>query len=283
LTTTELWDGVTYVYGNGGGGSASISPDGRFAAFLWSRSAVNGKILTIAGSQVELWDLETPRRVQVLYRDPNRDPAKGYDPHDLEGRRSQANPRRVLFNADSRKLAIIYAKGGIVIYDVPEGKESRRFGIIGWDQYKRARIIPAHCAAFSPDGRWLCFGGEEGRVDIGTADPVPDEPWAVTDQAAARHTGGRTSWKGHEGTVLALAVSPDSRMLATGGADQMIRLWELPDGRPLAQWEGHEGAVTALAFRLDGRGLVSGASDGVLKLWDLASIRRELAALGLDW
>jgi len=80
-----------------------------------------------------------------------------------------------------------------------------------------------------------------------------------------------------------LAVSADSRMLATGGDDRMIRLWEIPSGRRLAQWEGHEGGVTALAFRVDGRGLVSGASDGLLKLWDLASIRRELAGLGFDW
>jgi WD40 repeat protein len=63
----------------------------------------------------------------------------------------------------------------------------------------------------------------------------------------------------------------------------MIRLWEIPGGRPLAQWEGHEEIVTALAFRLGGRGLASGASDGRLKLWDLAAIRRELDALGLDW
>jgi WD40 repeat protein len=90
------------------------------------------------------------------------------------------------------------------------------------------------------------------------------------------------NWKGHEGTVLALAVSPDSPVLATGGEDRMIRLWEIPSGRPLAQWEGYEGGVTAPAFRVDGQGLISGASDGLLKLWDLASIRRELAALGLD-
>jgi hypothetical protein len=40
--------------------------------------------------------------------------------------------------------------------------------------------------------------------------------------------------------------------------------------------------VTALAFRPNGS-LVSGAANGILKIWDLPVIRRELAAMGLNW
>ncbi len=250
----------------------------------------DGKDLADVGQQVDLWDLETTRRIQVLYRDPHgKITFHGTGGHSAEAPpelfqpRPQEAPFQLGFSADSRKLAVLYSKGGIVIYDVPGGQESRRFGIILRAEGKHSRIVPARCAAFSPDGRWLCFAGEEGRVDIGTVDPVPGESSAVADRSAARHTGGRADWKGHSGTVLALAVSPDSRTLATGGEDRMIRLWEIPGGRPMAQWEGHEEAVTALAFRLGGRGLASGASDGRLKLWDLAAIRRELAALGLNW
>jgi WD40 repeat protein len=316
LNTKEQLDGVTYVYD---GDLAAISPDGQLAAFRWERLATNGTAVAPLGLQVELWDLKTPRRAQVLFRDKpvnftfnaNGGATLSY-PKEWHQPRDQQAPLQVLFSADSRKLAIMYGQGGIVIHDVAEGKPLRRFGIIQWylrgdsgltgsgQKNKRARILPAHCAAFSPDGRWFCFGGAEGRVNIGTVDPEPGESSVATDQSPppptgggkypvvpyhnpALYTGGRTNWKGHEGTVLALAVSPDSRMLATGGDDRMIRLWEIPSGRPLAQWEGHEGGVTALAFRVDGRGLVSGASDGLLKLWDLASIRRELAGLGLDW
>jgi WD40 repeat protein len=275
LPTTDRLEGATYMYN---GIRIAFSLDGRHAAGLWSRRLADGKRWADVGRQVDLWDMETTRRIKVLYRDPHGKVTF------LDNSRASVEPTREFFHpgpqqapfqlgfsADSRKLAVLYTKGGIVIYDVPGGREMRRFG------------VPARCAAFSPDGRWLCFAGEEGRVDVVSVDPVPGEPSAVVEQSAARHTGGRADWKGHDGTVLALAVSPDSRMLATGGEDRMIWLWEIPGGRPLAHWQGHEGAVTALAFRLGGRGLASGASDGVLKLWDLASIRRELAALGLDW
>jgi WD40 repeat protein len=63
----------------------------------------------------------------------------------------------------------------------------------------------------------------------------------------------------------------------------MVRLWEIPTGRSLAEWEAHEATVTALAFNPRGPTLVSGSADGTLKLWDLPAIRRELNEFGLDW
>jgi WD40 repeat protein len=88
---------------------------------------------------------------------------------------------------------------------------------------------------------------------------------------------------GHVGDVLAAAFSPDGR-LATGGADNVIRLWgpvgspfavtltgagdRVRSGAPVAILAGHEGSVRGVAFSPDGLTLASVAYDASLRLWN---------------
>src|SRR5262249_37931736 len=75
--------------------------------------------------------------------------------------------------------------------------------------------------------------------------------------------------------IFALAFSPNSRMIASGGRDRVVRLFDATTGKVLRVFRGHENDVTALAFFPDGQRLASGGADSAVCLWDLATGKQE--------
>jgi WD40 repeat protein len=107
------------------------------------------------------------------------------------------------------------------------------------------RLLPAPGnggapAAASPDGKYLA-------VAAGSRARLID---AATGKELRRAAG-------HQGPVLAAAFSPDRKVLATGGADRAVLLWDPATGRELRRLEGHCGSVTHLFFSPDGKHLAS--------------------------
>jgi hypothetical protein len=73
--------------------------------------------------------------------------------------------------------------------------------------------------------------------------------------------------RGHLESVGCGSFRPDRPVLATGGADQAIVLWDLSSGESLGRLDGHSDVVTAVQFTPDGRHLVSGSSDRTVRYW----------------
>nr|WP_062339413.1 hypothetical protein [Herbidospora sakaeratensis] len=95
---------------------------------------------------------------------------------------------------------------------------------------------------------------------------------ATGDDGAVRlwdlRTGGLRVLRGHKGTTVDVAFSPDGTRLASSGHDATVRIWPVAGGEPEIL-RGHEAATKGLAFDPAGERLASGGIDGTARVWRL--------------
>ncbi|MBD1858012.1 MULTISPECIES: caspase family protein [Leptolyngbya] len=112
--------------------------------------------------------------------------------------------------------------------------------------------------AVSPTGEFVISSSDDKTVCL----------WSLSDgDCYFNQCFGR-----HDDRVLSVAISPDSnrRLVASGSADNTIRLWDLDQSSQPIVLKGHQSRVLSVAFSPeDGRYIVSGSQDKTLRLWDL--------------
>ena len=77
--------------------------------------------------------------------------------------------------------------------------------------------------------------------------------------------------EGHTDDVISLAFRPNSYLLASGSADNTVRIWDvnnINNLRHVRTLRGHTDNVTSVAWSPDGRTLASGSFDGTVRLWN---------------
>jgi WD40 repeat protein len=89
---------------------------------------------------------------------------------------------------------------------------------------------------------------------------------------------GEHEWNGLN-RVKAVAFTHDSKIVASGGGDKTIQLWDVKEERlELGKLTGHSSEVRYLVIAPDGESLASGDGHGVIKFWNLRT-KREIRSI----
>ena len=115
--------------------------------------------------------------------------------------------------------------------------------------------------AASPNLSQIASGDKDRKVQLGRKE-------SIMNSRKELH-GDFSTLDSHSGFVYTVEFSPDGNILASGGADRRIRLWNTDSGKIIYTLDGHQDAVTAVKFMPNGKILISAGADRTLRFWDV--------------
>ena len=106
------------------------------------------------------------------------------------------------------------------------GTTARLWDTATWKESGQIQHFPEMlCVRFSPDSKLLAVGDGESDLPHYKLLPTQIILWDVSTRSEVRRL------RGHNNTIWALVFSPDGKTLASGSADQTVKVWDTASGR----------------------------------------------------
>jgi WD40 repeat protein/serine/threonine protein kinase len=226
----------------------------------------DGRVATAGGDQsVQVWN---PATLETTWASSIAPASVAYwVAFSPDGRRIYAASNRdtltILDSATGKHLGSITGLGEIVdgLAVSPDGRllaicQKVKLSVWLADGSRELWQVPANpdrCAAFSPDGKWIATGDQDGEVSL----------WEVASAGRVHRT-----LRSHSASVSGVSFHPDGSRLVSSSKDGTVKVWDWRAGVELLTLPAPGGGILWHAvFSPDGRTVAAAGGDGVVTLW----------------
>jgi WD40 repeat protein/serine/threonine protein kinase len=185
------------------------------------------------------------------------DPQTGREDFQL-GHARQSDPEffAVAFSRDGRYLVTGRGNGEVQVWD---GQTGEQIGTLGSHKSAVRGVV------FSPDGKRLASASADGIVNVWDATRLDKKD--LERRQVPRPFPARVPVQ-----CLNVAFSPDSRLLATAGDRNTVKVWDVESENLLDTLGGHSADIyadiCAVAFSPDDRWIAAAGEDSTVRVWD---------------
>jgi WD40 repeat protein len=155
------------------------------------------------------------------------------------------------FSPDGKTLAV-GAYQEVLLWDLANAKLAKRIGVGQIGDFVRS-------VAFRNNGQWLAVAegtpygpGAVKLLDVNSGQPV-------------------LAFQEPKDAVFSVAFSPDGKLLAAGGADNVARVWNVDEKKLVGELKSHTSWVLSTSFSADGKFVVTSSADRTAQVWEVGT------------